>query len=214
MSPRIGGIGGYAIAFSLTGLLLYALQLLPNIIWLATPPANDVLKYNSSPHAALNLVEQVFGIATVALLIIVITRAGTEGRNSSALLVCAAVSLVGYYAAWVLYYRGKVSSWLLVVGIAAMPPLYYPRGGPDEGLLCAHSLCHFRHCPCRDHLGKLRPLKPRYLRRDRNDAPNRTGSNRIVATAGPSSIRHIEAHEFRTLPQDSRGGIYLTEERT
>ena len=109
----------------MTGLLLYALQLLPNIIWLATPPANDVLKYNSSPHAALNLIEQVFGIATVALLIIVITRAGTEGHNSSVLLVCAAVSLVGYYAAWVLYYRGNVSSWLLVVGIAAMPPLYY-----------------------------------------------------------------------------------------
>ena len=40
------------IAFSLAGLLLYALQLLPNIIWLAMPPANDVLKHNSSPHAA------------------------------------------------------------------------------------------------------------------------------------------------------------------
>ena len=121
MSPRIGSIGGYAIALSLTGLLLYALQLLPNIIWPAMPPASDVLKYNSSPHAVLNLIEQVFGIATVALLIIVITRAGTEGRISSVLLACAAVSLVGYCAAWVLYYRGNVSSWLLVVGIAAGP---------------------------------------------------------------------------------------------
>ena len=125
MTLRIGGLGGYVIAFSLIGLLLYALQLLPNIIWLAMPPANDVLKHNSSPHAALNLVEQLFGIATVALLIIVITRVGTEGRNSSWLLLCAGVFLAGYYAAWVLYYQGNVSSWLLVVGIAAMPPLYY-----------------------------------------------------------------------------------------
>jgi hypothetical protein len=125
MSLRLGSVGGYAIAFSVTGLLLCALQLLPNIIWLAVPPANDVLKHNSSPHASLNLVEQVFGIATVALLIIVITGAGTEGRNSSWLLVCAAVFLVGYYVAWVLYCRGNVSTWLLVVGIAAMPPLYY-----------------------------------------------------------------------------------------
>ena len=125
MTPRIGSIGTYVIAFSLAGLLLYALQLLPNIIWLAMPPANDVLKRNSSPHAALNLVEQVFGIATVALLIIVISRAGTEGRNSSWLLLCAAVFLGAYYAAWVLYYHGNVSPWLLVLGIAAMPPLYY-----------------------------------------------------------------------------------------
>ena len=125
MTLRIGGLGGYLIAFSLIGLLLYALQLLPNIIWLAMPPANDVLKHNSSPHAALNLVEQLFGIATVALLIIVITRVGTEGRNSSWLLLCAGVFLAGYHAAWVLYYQGNVSSWLLVVGIAAMPPLYY-----------------------------------------------------------------------------------------
>ena len=125
MSPRIGSVGGYVIAFSLTGLLLYALQLMPNIIWLAMPPANDVLKHNSSPHAALNLIEQVFGLATVALLIIVISKAGTEGRNSSWLLLCAILFLAGYYVAWVLYYKGNVSSWLLVVGIAAMPPLYY-----------------------------------------------------------------------------------------
>jgi hypothetical protein len=125
MDFRIGAIGDYVVAFSLIGLLLYALQLLPNIVWLVTPPANDVLKHNRSPHAVLNLVEQVSGIATVALLIIVVRPAGTEGRNSSLLLVCAAVFLAGYYAAWVLYYRGNVSPWLLVLGIAAMPPLYY-----------------------------------------------------------------------------------------
>ncbi len=125
MALRTGTLGGYVIAFSLTGLFLYALQLLPNIIWLVAPPANDVLKHNSSPHAALNLVEQVFGIATVALLIVVIRRPGTQGHNSAWLLLGAGVFLAGYYAAWVLYYRGNVWSWLLVVGIAAMPPLYY-----------------------------------------------------------------------------------------
>ena len=27
--------------------------------------------------------------------------------------------------AWALYYQGNVSPWVLVLGIAAMPPLYY-----------------------------------------------------------------------------------------
>jgi hypothetical protein len=104
---------------------LYALPLLPNIVWLVMPPPNDVLKHNSSPHAGLNLIEQLFGIATVALLIIVVSRAGTKGHNSPWLLLCAAVFLLGYYVAWVLYYQGNVSPWLLVLGLAAMPPLYY-----------------------------------------------------------------------------------------
>jgi len=90
-----------------------------------TPPANDVLKHNSSPHAVLNLIEQVFGIATVTLLIIVIRKVGTGGTNGQWLLLCAAGFLAAYYLSWVLYYRGDVSPWLLVLGIAAMPPLYY-----------------------------------------------------------------------------------------
>jgi len=125
MTWRPASVGGYAVAFSLTGLMFCALQLLPNVVWLAMPPANDVLKHNSSPHPALNVVEQVFGIVTVALLIIVVGRVGTQGRNGSWLLVGAAGFLAAYYLAWVLYYQGTVSGWLLVLGIAAMPPLYY-----------------------------------------------------------------------------------------
>ncbi len=125
MTWRFASVGGYAVAFSLTGLILYVLQLLPNIVWLAMPPANDVLKHNSSPHAALNVVEQTFGFVTVALLIIVVSRVGTQGRNGSWLLVCAAGFLAAYYLAWVLYYQGNVSGWLLVLGIAAMPPVYF-----------------------------------------------------------------------------------------
>ena len=88
------------------------------------PPANDVLNRTVSPHAAVNLVEQAFGIATVALLIIVITRAWTEGTNSSwACRSAQPVFLAGYYAARVLYYRGNVLRRLLAFGTAAMPPL-------------------------------------------------------------------------------------------
>ncbi len=125
MNLRIGNFGNWAIAFSLTGLIFFALQLLPNIVWLTVPPANDVLKHNSSAHAALNIIEQVGGVATVALLIILISRPGPQGRNGTWLLVGAAIFLLAYYAAWALYYRGNVAPWLLVAGIAAMPPLYY-----------------------------------------------------------------------------------------
>ena len=156
MTLKIGSIGDYVITFSLTGLLLYALQLLPNVIWLAIPPTNDVLKHNSSPHAALNLVEQFFGFATVALLIIVIRRAGTEGRNSPWLLLCAAFFLAGYYADGSCT-TGETSRlvarrWHRCYATA----LLLLRCELDEGLSCAHSLRHLRRLPRCDHVDELR----------------------------------------------------------
>ncbi len=113
----------YKISFSLTGLMLYALQLLPNIIWMLAPPANDVLTKNSSVYPILNIIEQVFGIMTVALLILLINK--NKVRSSKLYIGLAILFLAGYYVAWIFYYRGVVAPWLLIIGIAAMPPLYF-----------------------------------------------------------------------------------------
>jgi hypothetical protein len=99
------------------------MQLLPNIIWMLTPPANNVLTKNSSPYQILNIIEQVFGIMTVAVLILLINK--NAERNNTLYLGLAILFLLGYYFAWVFYYRGVVSPWLLIAGIAAMPPLYF-----------------------------------------------------------------------------------------
>jgi len=116
-------MGNYVIGFSLIGLILYVLQLSPNIIWMLAPPANNVLTKNSSPNPLMNIIEQVFGIATVALLILLINKSGE--RNSNIYIGLAILFLAGYYVAWIFYYRGMVSPWLLIIGIAAMPPLYF-----------------------------------------------------------------------------------------
>lgn len=113
----------YKFGFSLTGLILYALQLFPNILWMLAPPANDVLTENSSVYPILNIIEQVFGIMTVVLLILLINK--NKGRSGKLYIGLAALFLAGYYAAWIFYYRGAVAPWLLIIGIAAMPPLYF-----------------------------------------------------------------------------------------
>ena len=116
-------MNNYAFGFSLLGLLFYALQLLPNIIWMVKPPANNVLTQNSSPYKILNITEQGCGILTVALLILLVNKSG-EGTPIF-YLVLAILFLLGYYIAWVFYYKGVVHPWLLIIGIAAMPPLYF-----------------------------------------------------------------------------------------
>ena len=119
----VGKVKKYRFGFSLAGLLLYALQLLPNILWMLAPPANNLLAKNSSPYPILNILEQVFGVATVALLILLINKG--RGRNPKLFVGLAILFLAGYYLSWILYYQGVVSPWLLIIGIAAMPPLYF-----------------------------------------------------------------------------------------
>lgn len=105
------------------GFILYILQLFPNIIWMLIPPTNNVLMGNSSIYPILNIIEQVFGIMTVALLILLINKGGKSNRKLY--IILAILFLAGYYAAWILYYKGMVSPWLLIIGLAAMPPLYF-----------------------------------------------------------------------------------------
>ncbi|WNS44751.1 hypothetical protein [Paenibacillus sp. MMS20-IR301] len=113
----------YRIQFSLSGLLLYALQLLPNLLWMLVPPANDVLTGNSSAYPLLNITEGSFGVLTVILMVILIRKG--EGKNSRVFIRLAGLFLAVYYLAWVLYYNGIVAPWLLILGIALMPPLYF-----------------------------------------------------------------------------------------
>lgn len=113
----------YIFGFSLIGFILYILQLFPNIIWMLIPPTNNVLMENSSVYPILNIIEQVFGIMTVALLILLINKGGKSNRKLY--IILAILFLAGYYAAWILYYKGMVSPWLLIIGLAAMPPLYF-----------------------------------------------------------------------------------------
>ncbi|MHB8105885.1 MAG: hypothetical protein ACYDH4_00440 [Candidatus Cryosericum sp.] len=87
----------YGFGFSLVGLALYALQLLPNIVWVLRPPTNNVLTKNSSPCQILNVIEHVFGVMTVVLLVLLISKGG--GRNSSIYLALAILFLAGYYVA-------------------------------------------------------------------------------------------------------------------
>lgn len=116
-------ISTYKISVSFWGLVIYALQLLPNIIWVRFPPSNNVLTQNTSPYPIRNVLEQITGILTVATLILIMPKNAV--RNSHIFLILSIISILGYYVSWFFYYQGNVNPWLLIIGIAAMPPLYF-----------------------------------------------------------------------------------------
>jgi hypothetical protein len=119
----------YKIGVSWRGIVIYAFQLVPNIFWVLIPPANDVLKNNSSPCPILNILEQVFGILVVAILILIMNKNANNGPKSKTFLILSVICIAGYYASWILYYMGIVAAWLMIIGIALMPPLYFLFAG-------------------------------------------------------------------------------------
>lgn len=113
----------YTFGFSPICLLLYLLQALPNIAWILSPPENNVLAKNRSSVPLFNWVEHVFGILTVALLVLLVNEDG--GKSSILFIALALLFLAGYYVSWLFYYKGVVNPWLLVIGLAGMPPFYF-----------------------------------------------------------------------------------------
>lgn len=77
----------------------------------------------SSAYKTLNIIEGLFGVLTVTLMIFLLNKG--EGRNRNFYIGLAVLFLAGYYISWIFYYNGVVAPWLLILGIACMPPLYF-----------------------------------------------------------------------------------------
>lgn len=115
----------YKFGFSLKCLLLYLLQLFPNIIWMLFPPENDILAGNSASYEIFNDNEHIFGILTIAILILVMNKSSKKTKYTNIFKGLAFLCLAGYYISWVFYLSGAASPWLLVLGIAGMVPFYF-----------------------------------------------------------------------------------------
>ena len=113
----------YRIGLCGWGLAVYLLQILPNLIWMLWPPENDVLSQNTSPYLGLELSEKISGVLLAAGLILL--KRQLSSRNHPVFLFLSIGFLCGYYAAWGCYFAGMVQPWLLVAGLAAMPPLCF-----------------------------------------------------------------------------------------
>jgi len=104
-------------------MVLYALQLLPSIIWVRFPPVNDVLADQRVSRPLLEALEWTGGVTLVVALILLVRGDGLRGKPT--LLKWAGLFLFAYYLSWVVYYAGVVEPWLLIVFMAGMPVLYF-----------------------------------------------------------------------------------------
>lgn len=114
----------YRFGFSVEGLIGFALVMLPNIIWMIHPPADDPISANQSSIAAVNIVMSAAQWIMIAVLICIKSEEYNHNdRNIHYIAICG-ICLAIYYVSWILYYCG-VHPAAMLVGMAVEPSIYF-----------------------------------------------------------------------------------------
>ena len=120
----------YEFTFSIKGFGVFFAVMLPNILWIAYPPANDILTTNLSDYTALNNTMFISQWIMFALLMILSRKIDTEieieseSSTDTFYIVSCTILLIGYYIFWVLYYMSITSS-IVFMGMAIFPSVFF-----------------------------------------------------------------------------------------
>lgn len=105
-------IKNYKIKFNVSALILFALIMLPNIIWFFIPIQNDVLK-NESCVPVLDVFSMVFQVIMLAALCILKNK-HADKIKFTVLIILSTVFAGLYYFCWILYFSGIVHGAVLI----------------------------------------------------------------------------------------------------
>ncbi|SEO03906.1 hypothetical protein SAMN04488134_103190 [Amphibacillus marinus] len=111
---------GYTFTFSYHGLIASSLILLPNLLWVISPPEQMSLAHNNAPYfwlAGLQLMSQTLMFACLILL----TR---HEESQKQYLLPASLFLFSYYLLWLFLYLGIEHS-VIYLGLAIAPGLFF-----------------------------------------------------------------------------------------
>lgn len=114
----------YKFGFSIRGFLSFILAMIPNIIWMIIPPANDILAQNSASQPVFDIILNISQWVMIAALIILINKTTKDNKRGRLFVGLAVLCLMIYYISWILYYTGIVNPWMLVA-MAIFPTLYF-----------------------------------------------------------------------------------------
>ena len=119
------------IQFSLYGLLIAALQALPNVIWALWPPAKDALKGNVSSSVFVEYGEHILGIAIIVLLVFLVSTSQAKGIPKSKWTYVSFIGIALYWLCWMLYFAG-VQPLPVIYAMVVLPPIAFFSAGVSK----------------------------------------------------------------------------------
>ncbi|WP_195468813.1 hypothetical protein [Clostridium sp. D43t1_170807_H7] len=108
----------YKIGFDILGLLLFLIIMIPNFIWFAVPTSNDILR-NESITPVIDLLASIFQVIMVIALCIIKNK-HCQKPMKKIWFKLIIVSIIIYFAGWILYYIGIVNA-LVIIDLCIAP---------------------------------------------------------------------------------------------
>ena len=108
----------YKLAFDILGLLLFLMIMIPNFIWFAVPTSNDILR-NESITPVIDLLASIFQVIMVIALCIIKNK-HCQKPMKKIWFKLIIVSIIIYFAGWILYYIGIVNA-LVIIDLCIAP---------------------------------------------------------------------------------------------
>ncbi len=122
-------LGDQYFGFWGLGLVLFAIQEIPYMLMpLFHLDANPIMTMTET-SAALNICEKILGSLCIALMVFVIHKNAmpfsVDSGREKLFFAMAVVILFANYFGWMLYFTGHQSTFVMMLFIVTMPPLYY-----------------------------------------------------------------------------------------
>lgn len=108
----------YRLGFDIWGLVIFLIVMIPTFIWSAVSAPNDILR-KESITPIIDTIGSVCQVLLAAMLCVLINKERKKLRFSP-LIIAAIISIIIYFAGWIMYYCGNTSP--LVIMALTLPP--------------------------------------------------------------------------------------------
>ena len=112
----------YRFGFDFWSLILFALMMIPTILWSFIQAPNDVLR-TESVTPITDIIASISQAVMIALLCLLINKK-SEKLKLSPMIIATAICLTMYYLGWILYYCGVVNP-LIILDLTIPPSLAF-----------------------------------------------------------------------------------------
>lgn len=119
----MNAMGSYKFGFDYRVLILFAVIMIPNIIWFIIPAPNDVLRIESV-IPTIDMIASISQVTMLIILIFVLNRNFKEFEFKNPLVLLCTIVTALYLLSWVLYYLG-ISTNVVILVMMILPCLAF-----------------------------------------------------------------------------------------
>ena len=121
--------GNQYVGFWVLGLVLFAIQEIPYMLMPLFRLETNPIMNMTETSTALDICEKFLGSLCIALMVFVIHKNAiafsvSNGREKLFFALTVVILLANFFG-WALYFTGHQSTFVMMLFIVAMPPLYY-----------------------------------------------------------------------------------------